>query len=109
MHESKRLPRTQAVELTAQLRQGAQGCEIPEVQLKAAKQTIHRIVAVDDDIDGCEAQIGFDGLGLERLRRTEGRRRGRHGKRRPLIHARNGSHSGDDRDQTDLQKDGLAL
>ena len=49
---NQQLTGLQLVQLRAQLRQAAQRGEIREVELEAAEQAVHGVVAVDDNLDG---------------------------------------------------------
>ena len=87
MHEAQQFAGLQPVELAAQLRQIAQGREIGEIQLEAAEQLVHRVVAADDHFDGRETRgslpagrrsdrraRGWRGLGFGELRLQLGSR-----------------------------------
>jgi len=48
-----------AVDLASQFGQIAQAREIAEIQLEAAKELVHRVVAADDDFDGGKIEAGL--------------------------------------------------
>ncbi len=58
MHEVQGLARSQAVQVGAQPRQGAQERQVGQIELEATEDPIERVIRPDDDVDGGSAEDG---------------------------------------------------